>query len=134
MAIDLNIVYIIVILIVAVGLIFGANYLRKKGLISESDLEFASKLLGLTVSIVNELNLQNEDKIKNISNFIILGLNEVNSTMALTDKQQIIDNVKNYVYKACEQANIELTDNRKNIINSLVEIAVNNKYGDELVK
>ena len=131
---DFQILYILIAVIIVLAIVFGTSYARKKGLVSADDLIFSARVLGLTASIIEELNLKQEPLIRQISNVVLLALDEAIKVAQGQTKDQIIADAEDKAYKLCEQGNITLTDNRKQIINQLIEIAINNKFGDELTK
>ena len=131
---DVSIFYIIGAVVTVLVIVFGTSYARKQGLVSADDLIFSARVLGLTASIIEELNLKQEPLIRQISNVVLLALDEAIKVAQGQTKDQIIADAEDKAYKLCEQGNITLTDNRKQIINQLIEIAINNKFGDELTK
>lgn len=130
---DYSILYAIGFIVLAGVIVFGVSYARKKGIFSSEDLKTASSLLGLTVSVLNELNLKNEDQLIKISTMILKGLDYAIVSMNLTNKDEIISTTETYVYGLCTDNGIELTDSRKLIINSLVSLVLTNKYADKIV-
>ena len=131
---DVSIFYIIGAVVTVLVIVFGTSYARKQGLVSADDLIFSARVLGLTASIIEELNLKQEPLIRQISNVVLLALDEAIKVAQGQTKDQIIADAEDKAYKLCEQGNITLTDNRKQTINQLIEIAINNKFGDELTK
>lgn len=119
---DYTILYAILILLVIVGLTFLAITLKKKNIVSAEDLEFAVSMLGLSVAIIDELNLKDEDKIKDISQIVIDAVNYVTENMkdSTADKVQL---AYSYALVLCFDMNISLTEERKNIIKRLIELS-----------
>ena len=131
---DVSIFYVIGSVVMVLAIVFGTSYARKQGLVSADDLIFSARVLGLTASIIEELQLKQEPLIRPITNIITLALDEAGKVAQGQSKDQIITDAENTAYKLCEQGNIKLTDSRKQIVNGLIEIAVNNKFGDQALK
>jgi len=132
--IDLNILYILGIIFIVLGLVFAISYLRRKNIVNADDLKIVSNLLNLSVSIIQEMNLNKEPEILKISNIIALSLDNTIEIIKLRDKEKIIEQTKIFAYGLCEKNNIELTENRKEIIIQLIVLAFSTKYGDILVQ
>lgn len=129
MNIDMNIVYVIGIVIAVVGMVFGVAYLRKNNYVKESDLVFVSTVLGIGIEILNEMNLKNEKEILKISSIV---QDSINFAIGMFDNQNDTYNKAcEYAFKMCEQASIELTDNRKNIIQQLIKLGLEIKVVNE---
>lgn len=130
---DTTILYTIAILAFVVIATFGVVYAKKNNIFTSEDIKTVSSLLGLTVSVLNELNLKNEDQIIKISTLVLKSLDYAVVTMELKDKATIITTAKEYIYKLCEENSIELTDSRKAIVDSLLVLVFNNKYADNVL-
>jgi hypothetical protein len=124
---DYSVLYIIVILIGIVGVAFGVAYLRKNNYVSKEDLLFASEILGLTSAIIMELNLKNEPELKKITSIVYSSLNHA---IALYDgnTDELFKESISFAEDLCEEFNIQLNENRKMIIEKLVQIAYQNKF------
>lgn len=118
--------------ILAVGIAFGitwlVSYLRRKDLLKQEDLLFAAKILDLSVKIINELELQREEEIKRISLVVQDSLEYAISIF--NSEIDVIENAYEYALDLCLALDIELTDNRKEIIRELITITFNNHYID----
>lgn len=118
--------------ILAVGIAFGitwlVSYLRRKNLLKQEDLLFAAKVLDLSVKIINELELQREEEIKRISLVVQDSLEYAISIF--NSEIDVIENAYEYALDLCLALDIELTDNRKEIIRELITITFNNYYID----
>ena len=125
---DYTIFYIIGAVLISMGLAFGMAYLRKNRIIEADDIRFAVSILNLTMSIVDELNLKNESEIKEISKVVLLSLEYGVELYSKTDKESVIKAAKTCATALCLQKNIELTPERLNIVNSLIEIGYSKKY------
>lgn len=122
---DLTILYILGIVVLSVGLVALGKYLRSKNLVKAEDLMFAMKTLQLSVDIAGQLNLQNENKIKSIAEIVSASIDYVNKNMQ--DEENKVANAESYAYNLCDMLDVQLTDERKSIINQLIELALNNK-------
>jgi hypothetical protein len=116
---------LIVILIIAglIGLTVLAVNLRKRNIVTADDLLFASNLLGLSISIINELNLQHEDKIKEISKVVTDAVNYVIGNMKNDGNE--VELAYLYALTLCSDLKIDLTEERKAIIRQLIELSFN---------
>lgn len=118
--------------ILAVGIAFGitwlVSYLRRKDLLKQEDLLFAAKVLDLSVKIISELELQREEEIKRISLVVQDSLEYAISIF--NSEIDVIENAYEYALDLCLALDIELTDNRKEIIRELITITFNNHYID----
>ena len=125
---DTTILYIILAVGIAFGVAYLVSYLRRKNLLKQEDLKFATKALNLTMTMVDELNLKHETEVKQISQIVIDSL-EFGVSLYNTE-EDVKENALEYAYELCNSFNIELTDNRKEIIKELIEITFNEKYID----
>jgi hypothetical protein len=121
-----NILVYILISIFALGLIILPFYLKRKGVIKETDIaKMLPKIIvgsGLFFELVNSLDLTQEPQIKKISKVIdeTLKYIEVNITNGVTDEQ-----VLDYVDAMCTQFNVALDEQKLNIVKRLLEVGVN---------
>lgn len=113
--------------IIIAGLMGVISYLlTKKITINKNELAIVQQIFNLSASLIDELNLKNEDKILQISQIVDSG---ITFAIVLTDENQK-EIVKKYTYEQCELFGIELTENRKQIIEQLTDIGldlINNK-------
>lgn len=94
--------------------------LTKKITINKNELAIVQQIFNLSANIVDELNLKNEDKILQISQIIDSG---ITFAIVLDDGNQK-EMVKRYTVEQCELFDIELTPQREEIINSLIDIGL----------
>lgn len=125
---DTTILYIILAVGIAFGVAYLVSYLRRKNLLKQEDLKFVTKALNLTMTMVDELNLKHETEVKQISQIVIDSL-EFGVSLYNTE-EDVKENALEYAYELCNSFNIELTENRKDIIKELIEITFQNKYID----
>lgn len=129
---DSSILYIILAVGIAFGVAYLVSYLRRKNLLKQEDLMFAVKALDLSSKVIDELNLQHQPEIKRISQVVIDSLE-----YAITfyqDDADIINNAYDYAIELCGVLDIELNEERKNIIRELISITFQNKYMDSIEK
>jgi len=117
---------------IAFGVPYLVSYLRRKNLVNKEDLMFAIKALDLSLKVVSEMRLDKEKEIKTISQIVIDSLEF--GILFYNTKEDVIDNAIEYAYELCIAMNIELTDNRKEIIKELINITFNKKYIDFVIE
>ena len=120
---DLSLLYGI---IIAALMAVISYLLTKKIVVSKNELQIVQQIFNLSASIIDELNLKSEDKILQISQIIDSG---ITFAIVLTDENQK-EIVKKYTYEQCELFGIQLTENRKQLIDQLINIGldlINNK-------
>lgn len=122
---DYSIFIIIGILGIAIGIVIGTKYLQRKGIITKEDVLTVARVFGLTLNIVKELKLEKEDKIRLIGDIVNDGIQYV---LAVFDNNEDIDKLAEEVYDfvvdKCITFNIELNENRINIIKALIEVGL----------
>jgi hypothetical protein len=121
---DLTILYVILIIAFVIGLSFLSKYIKSKNIVSSDDMMFAMQVLKLSVEIVDQLNLKNEEKIKSIAQIVIDSVAYAIENMK--DSKDIQSLAVEHAYEMCNNFNIELTDERKNIINQLISLLLTN--------
>ena len=84
-----------------------------------------ARVFGLTLNIVKELKLEKEDKIRLIGDIVNDG---IQYALAVFDNKEDIDKLAEEVYDfvvdKCITFNIELNENRINIIKALIEVGL----------
>lgn len=116
--------------IVIAGLMAVISYLlTKKITISKNELQIVQQIFKLSTEIIDQLNLKNEDKILQISQIIDSG---ITFAIVLDDTNQK-EIVKKYTFEQCKLFGIELTEQRINIIEQLIDIGLDlaNKKEEE---
>ena len=113
--------------IIIAGLMAVVSYLlTKKITVSKNELQIVQQIFNLSANLIDELNLKNEDKILQISQIIDSG---ITFAIVLDDGNQK-EMVKRYAIEQCNLFGIELTENRKQLIDQLIDIGldlINNK-------
>ena len=116
--------------IVIAALMAVVSYLlTKKITISKNELQIVQQIFKLSTEIIDQLNLKNEDKILQISQIIDSG---ITFAIVLDDTNQK-EIVKKYTFEQCKLFGIELTEQRINIIEQLIDIGLDlvNKKEEE---
>ena len=114
---DLSLLYGV---IIAVLMAVISYLLTKKITVSKNELAIVQQIFNLSTNIIDELNLKNENKILQISQIIDSG---ITFAIVLTDENQK-EVVKKYTIEQCKLFGIELTPQREEIINSLIDIGL----------
>jgi Tfp pilus assembly protein PilE len=129
MNVDMTIIYVIGIVVVVVGMVFGIAYLRKNNYVKESDLIFVSSILGIGIEILEEMGLKNEKELLKIANIV---QDSIHFAISMFDSQEdIYDGACAYAFRLCEQAGIPMNDNRINIVKQLVKLGLEIKVVNE---
>jgi Tfp pilus assembly protein PilE len=129
MNVDMTIIYVIGIVVVVVGMVFGIAYLRKNNYVKESDLIFVSSILGIGIEILEELNLDKEKEILKISGIV---QDSINFAIGMFDNvDNTYEKACEYAYNLCEQSGIQVTDSRRNIIQQLIRLGLEIKVVNE---
>ena len=123
---DYTILYSLLIVVGVLGVIFGVAYLRKKNIIEidVDDLLFIVTAFGLTMDIIDELDLKFEPKIKQIRGILEDTMDFVIANY--TDDVDMQNVAYNYAIGLAEKIGLELTDARKVIIAKLIDIGLQN--------
>lgn len=114
---DLNLLYGV---IIAALMAVVSYLLTKKITINKNELAIVQQIFNLSANLIDELNLKNEDKILQISQIIDSG---ITFAIVLDDGNQK-EMVKRYTVEQCKLFGIELTPQREEIINSLIDIGL----------
>ena len=115
---DIDIIYTL--LVVAVALV-GAYLLTKYTKIKKDDLETVKTLFNLSVAVIDELNLKNEDKILEIATIVNSSIDY--AIVFSEDNVELEDVAFEYCVKVCKQLNINIDGNRTSILKELIGIA-----------
>lgn len=116
--------------IIIAGLMGVISYLiTKKITVNKDELQIVQQIFKLSTGIIDELNLKHEDKILQISQIIDSG---ITFAIVLDDENQK-EMVKRYTFEQCKLFGIELTEQRINIIEQLIDIGLDlaNKKEEE---
>lgn len=114
--------------IIIAGLMGVISYLiTKKITVNKDELQIVQQIFKLSTGIIDELNLKHEDKILQISQIIDSG---ITFAIVLDDENQK-EMVKKYTFEQCKLFGIELTEQRINIIEQLIDIGLDLVNGEE---
>ena len=114
--------------IVIAALMGVISYLiTKKITVNKDELQIVQQIFKLSTGIIDELNLKHEDKILQISQIIDSGITFA-IVMDDTNQKEI---VKKYTFEQCKLFGIELTEQRINIIEQLIDIGLDLVNGEE---
>lgn len=114
---DLSLLYAV---IIAILMAVVSYLLTKKITVNKNELAIVQQIFNLSANIIDELNLKNENKILQISQIIDSG---ITFAIVLDDENQK-EMVKRYTVEQCKLFGIELTPQREEIINSLIDIGL----------
>lgn len=129
---DYTMFYILGGVLVAVGLVYLVAFLRKNNYVKKEDLQIVSQILGLNIAILSELKLKNEKEIKLIANTIKNALDQSVKLYDIIDIDEVRKETYEYVIKELESFNIKITDERKLIIEQLINLAIQEKALNKL--
>ena len=116
---DLNLLWA---LLIVVGVNVLVYFVVKKMTISKEQISTIKELFGLSIAIVDELNLKQEEEIMRISNICYNALDL--AYVINNNRNDIIENAYNYAINTMEKLNLEVNENREKIVRTLIEIGV----------
>jgi hypothetical protein len=122
--IDMDLLIIIGILLGLGGIIFFTIINKKKNWIDTDDVLFVAKVFNLSMDIIKELNLKEEEKIKLIGDIVSDTLFYAESIMDEIDYDEMLDLSIKYALELCEKFDIEITEERIRIITTLFEFGL----------
>lgn len=123
---DYGMLYALIIVFAVCVLTYFVSKLRKNNIVSSEDLLFVQNLFSLTIAVIDELNIKNEEKILQISNVVVLAL-EYATSVAL-GSEDVTKLALEKCYQLCEQMGIELSESRKLILSQLVNMGLMSRY------
>ena len=116
---DLNLLWA---LLIVVGVNVLVYFVVKKMTISKEQISTIKELFGLSIAVIDELNLKQEEEIMRISNICY---NALDLAYVINDnRNDIIENAYNYAINTMEKLNLEVNENREKIVRTLIEIGV----------
>jgi hypothetical protein len=122
---DYTIIYVLGIIAITVGILALSKFASKYGLLN-NDILFTIIVLKLGISVIDELKLKNEKEIRLITKVVIDSLEF--AIAYYKEPENILKYSIEYAFEQCITLEIELTDERKYLIEKLLEIGFNNKY------
>jgi len=127
----MDLLYIVLVIAFAFGLAILFRYLEKKGWIKSEDLFIVMNMFGLTTAIVKELNLKKEAEILKIGQVAYNTVEYIYAISQDMEDEELVKITNVYVEKQFRLLGIELTDNRRVIVEELIKIGLDNKLIQE---
>jgi hypothetical protein len=124
--VDISVLYMLGAVAIVLGLTMFISWMRRSKYIVTEDLLFIAKVLDLSLSIIDELDLQKESEIKQIGKIVYDAIEF--GIANYTNPDEVKNNAYNYAIELCNVLNIKITDKRKEIIKELLVIGLQNKY------
>ena len=115
---DMDVMYTLLVVAVALA---GAYLLTKYTKFKKDDLETVKALFNLSVAVIDELNLKNEDKILEIATIVNSSIDY--AIVFSEDNVELEDVAFEYCVNVCKQLNINIDENRTTILKELIGIA-----------
>ena len=115
---DMDVMYTLLVVAVALA---GAYLLTKYTKFKKDDLETVKALFNLSVAVIDELNLKNEDKILEIATIVNSSIDY--AIVFSGDNVELEDVAFEYCVNVCKQLNINIDENRTVILKELIGIA-----------
>lgn len=116
---DLNLLWA---LLIVVGVNVLVYFVVKKMTISKQQISTIKELFGLSIAVIDELNLKQEEEIMRISNICY---NALDLAYVINDnRNDIIENAYNYAINTMKKVGLETNANRQRIVKTLIEIGV----------
>lgn len=115
---DIDVIYTLLVVAVALA---GAYLLTKYTKFKKDDLETVKALFNLSVAVIDELNLKNEDKILEIATIVNSSIDY--AIVFSGDNVELEDVAFEYCVNVCKQLNINIDGNRTSILKELIGIA-----------
>lgn len=119
---DFSIFIIISLGLVAVAMPFLFKNIRDKYGITESDMALAADMLGISIMIIQELNIKKEDKIVNFAVIVQDSFFYVINTMG--DVPNLEEQVYVYTIEQLKKLNIEVNERRREILKALIKYSI----------
>ena len=114
---DMDVMYTLLVVAVALA---GAYLLTKYTKFKKDDLETVKALFNLSVAVIDELNLKNEDKILEIATIVNSSIDY--AIVFSGDNVELEDVAFEYCVNVCKQLNINIDENRTTILKELIGI------------
>ena len=116
------------IVLLVLGLSVGCYYLVKKVIpqYNPADIAYVQSLFGISMDIIDELDLKNEPQVKMIAHIISTSLNQVYLIGKNKDLigEELEKNTWELVKDSCEALQIEITPAREKTIQALIDIGL----------
>lgn len=129
---DYSILYLIGMIVFVVALGVFTRKLAFKQIITNEQLLFVAKAFDLTINLIDELNLKNEKKILEIADVVN---DSIEFAIAInTDPTTMETEAYKHAIELANVFELELTENRINIMTSLINIGLNNKLTKDFIE
>lgn len=121
---DNTIFIFIVVLMASLALPFVVKWAREKYGISEYDLKLASDILNISIMILEEMDFKRDDDVIEFATIVRTSIEFATVIEENSDIASIKMAAYNHAVKQLEQMNIERTERREKIINSLIQMSL----------
>lgn len=120
-----NTVFIFVaVLLVSLALPFVVRWTRERYGVSKEDLKMASDILNISIMILEELDFKKNDDVVEFANIVRTSIEFAAVLEENSDIPTIRQIAYNHSVRQLEQMDVELTERRINIINSLIDMSL----------
>lgn len=126
---DMNVVFSVLFVIIALMGAYGLIRLKKSGkiIINYQELMDISVLFGLTMEMMNELGLTKEPMVKSVSDVVELTLEFIEGNYVGNGdetEEEIQTACEDFAFGLCEQFKLEMTVDRQVMIEKLIDIGL----------
>lgn len=106
------------------GIPFAVRWARERYGVSKEDLKMASDILNISIMIIEELDFKKDDDVIEFATIVRTSI----EFAATIEEDSDINTIKmvayNHAIRQLENMNIEITERRKEIISSLVDMSL----------
>jgi uncharacterized protein YqhQ len=124
-----DIIAFICIAVFVVGLFLLVRWMKQNKIIVDKnifeDLAKVTVLLGLSIKVIDQLNLTREKDILKIAQIVHYSLEF--ATTKETDSEKVINLAVDYACDLCEQLDVEWNSNREELIRELIVLVIDKK-------
>lgn len=123
---DMDFIWALVTVVCVLVFAVCTTIVVRSNMVKSSDIKLVQQIFKLTTSLIDEMNLEQEKQIMNISQIVISSID-----FAIVISNEDAD-IKDAAYKQaisiCEQFKLDLNDNRKQLIHQLIDIGLDTIY------
>lgn len=123
---DMDFIWALVTVVCVLVFAVCTTIVVRNGMVKASDIKLVQQIFKLTTSLIDEMNLEQEKQIMNISQIVISSID-----FAIVISNEDAD-IKDAAYKQaisiCEQFKLDLSDSRKQLIRQLIDIGLDTIY------
>ncbi len=116
--------YIVGLVILVVGLIFGYNKLKSKGVIGNKELSQSKLVLHVVKELVNNFDFDNKKVVKKIVSSAYVAVKYVEQSAKYENNEEKYLLAEDAVYAMLNEMEIEVTKDRKEIVKVAIELIV----------